>query len=79
MNNDHYFFCYSKKLFTYLKENNIHPITIADNPNNGDRFSLFFKSEKFREIMDEYHSQEKSVPKGTVSVARSVPKGTLFS
>ncbi|MEH6944632.1 hypothetical protein [Bacillus sp. JJ722] len=55
MNNKDYFFCYNRKLFTYLtKEKNIEFITIAKNPSTDNIFTLFKKSDELQNALDSY-------------------------
>lgn len=58
MNNKQFFFCYNRKLFTYLHEvKSIDYITIAKNPTTDKTFAMFFKNDILQLALDEYKAQ----------------------
>jgi hypothetical protein len=55
MNKQDFFFCYDKRLFTFLKdERGIDYITIAKNVKTDIVFSMFYKSPEFHQALTEY-------------------------
>lgn len=57
MNKQDFFFCYNKRLFSFLKDvKGIDYITTAINPTTKKIFSLFFKDDKLQSAIDEYKS-----------------------
>lgn len=59
--NDMLFYCYSKKVARYIYDKSngeIKPLTIAQNPKSKNLFSLFSKSERLQEILDQYAKEK---------------------
>lgn len=55
MNHTQFFFCYNKKLFTFLKDvKNIDFITVAKNPKTDKTFGMFYKNDILQKALDEY-------------------------
>jgi hypothetical protein len=55
--NDDIFYCYNKRLFTFIKEiKNIDYLTIAKHPVTDKIYSMFIKSEELQMAIDEYKS-----------------------
>lgn len=55
-----FFFCYNKNLSDYLSNKGIKYITLAINPNNGNSYSLFYKTPKLQQTIQEYKSTMKN-------------------
>lgn len=56
LTNRDFFFCYSPKLASYITQNGINYITVANHTKTGDTFSLFQKSDRLQKIIEEYRS-----------------------
>ncbi|MGG1690583.1 DUF5659 domain-containing protein [Heyndrickxia ginsengihumi] len=52
MNN--YFFCYTKRVSDFLKQNGFKPITVAQDPKTKKIFSLYAINEQLQRALDEY-------------------------
>lgn len=49
-----YFFCYTKSLSDHLKARGFRYITVADNPRNNKRFSLWEITPELSDAIEEY-------------------------
>lgn len=54
MTSKDFFFCYSKQLADYLKQQGFSLITIGRNVNTNTIYSMFLKSESLNHAIDEY-------------------------
>ncbi|MFC0235511.1 hypothetical protein [Fictibacillus phosphorivorans] len=55
MTKNDFFFCYNKKLFSYLKDvKDINYITVAQSPATKQTFAMFFKNDDLQAALDEY-------------------------
>ena len=60
MTKSDFFFCYNKRLFTYICQvKNIPYITIGINPSNKKLYSMFIKSIDLQKAIDDYKQYEK--------------------
>lgn len=60
MKNTDFFYCYNKKLFTFLHDiKKIDYITIAIHPKTKRTYSMFYKSEMLQNALDEYKQIQK--------------------
>jgi len=58
--NEDLFYCYSKKLSDFIYHNaGIVPLTIAINPKSKNTFSLYVKSDKLQQVLDNYKEENK--------------------
>lgn len=55
--NKDYFFVRDRELANYLVENDVMPITLAENK-KGQPYALFRISDRFNEIFDEYQNNK---------------------
>ncbi|MFB4473322.1 hypothetical protein ACDI16_10275 [Oceanobacillus caeni] len=57
--NEDLFYCYSKKLSTFIyEESGIVPLTIALNTKSNRLFSLYGKSPELQAVLDKYKAQK---------------------
>ncbi|WP_035351382.1 hypothetical protein [Fictibacillus gelatini] len=55
MTKSDFFFCYNKRLFTFLKDvKSIDFITVAKNTSTGKTFAMFYKNDILQKALDEY-------------------------
>lgn len=54
-----YFFCYNKKVSDFLKNKDIHHITVAQDMKTKKIFSLFEITNEFQQALEEYKNQSK--------------------
>jgi Domain of unknown function (DUF5659) len=54
---DH-FFCYDKDLAIYIHKQGYKSVTTALSPSTHKKFTLFIKSPKLQEIIDQYHERK---------------------
>ncbi|GEL75785.1 hypothetical protein [Tenuibacillus multivorans] len=53
--NEDLFYCYSKKLADYIyHQSEIVPLTVAIEPKSGNVFSLFSRSKKLEQVLEQY-------------------------
>jgi hypothetical protein len=50
-----FFFCYNKKLFSYLRDTKgIDYITVAQNPTTKKIFAMFYKNDDLQKAINDY-------------------------
>lgn len=54
-----YFFCYNKRLATFIKENNIKQITVAQDLESKKIFTLFEATPELQVVIAKYKSMPK--------------------
>lgn len=55
MDKSNVFFCYNKRLFTFIKDvKGIDYLTVAKHPKTDKLFAAFFKSEELQQAIDDY-------------------------